>query len=64
MHCGEPMPMSHWSTDACTTSSSHYCIRSRVRFSAPSDIAAPIRQLEVKQQNVSVMMAEVTGVLT
>jgi NADH:ubiquinone reductase (H+-translocating) len=29
---------------------------------APSEIAAPIRQLEVKQKNVSVMMAEVTGI--
>src|SRR3954465_6481110 len=29
---------------------------------APSDIAAPIRQLAEKQQNVSVMLAEVTGV--
>src|SRR5712672_219403 len=29
---------------------------------APSDIAAPIRQLEVKQQNLSVLLAEVTGV--
>src|SRR5690349_8673452 len=27
-----------------------------------ADIAAPIRQLEVKQQNLSVLMAEVTGV--
>src|SRR3954464_3878636 len=29
---------------------------------APSEIAAPIRQLAEKQQNVSVMLAEVTGV--
>jgi NADH dehydrogenase len=29
---------------------------------APSDIAAPIRQLEVKQPNLSVLLAEVTGV--
>ena len=29
---------------------------------APSDIAAPIRQLADKQNNVSVMLAEVTGV--
>src|SRR5258708_27499113 len=29
---------------------------------APSDIAAPIRQLEVKQRNLSVLLAEVTGV--
>src|ERR1700722_8756360 len=29
---------------------------------APSDVAAPIRQLEEKQKNVSVMLAEVTGV--
>src|SRR5215831_13968147 len=29
---------------------------------APAEIAAPIRQLEVKQQNVSVLLAEVTGV--
>src|SRR5258708_37738889 len=29
---------------------------------APSDIAAPIRQLEEKQKNVTVILAEVTGV--
>jgi NADH:quinone reductase (non-electrogenic) len=29
---------------------------------SPADIAAPIRQLEAKQQNVSVLLAEVTGV--
>src|ERR1700745_4309240 len=29
---------------------------------APSDIAAPIRQLEVKQRNLSVLLAEVAGV--
>src|ERR1700676_3214079 len=29
---------------------------------SPSEIAAPIRQLEAKQQNVSVLLAEVTGV--
>src|SRR4051812_6455268 len=29
---------------------------------APSEIAAPIRQLEAKQKNLSVMLAEVTGV--
>jgi len=29
---------------------------------SPADIAAPIRQLEVKQQNLSVLLAEVTGV--
>src|SRR6266702_3922702 len=29
---------------------------------APSEIAAPIRQLAAKQKNVSVMLAEVTGV--
>jgi NADH:ubiquinone reductase (H+-translocating) len=29
---------------------------------SPAEIAAPIRQLEVKQQNVSVLLAEVTGV--
>jgi NADH dehydrogenase len=29
---------------------------------SPAEIAAPIRQLEVKQRNVSVLMAEVTGV--
>ena len=29
---------------------------------APSEIAAPIRQLEVKQRNVTVLLAEVTGV--
>src|SRR6185295_15416758 len=29
---------------------------------APSEIAAPIRQLASKQKNVSVMLAEVTGV--
>jgi len=29
---------------------------------APSEIAAPIRQLAEKQKNLSVMMAEVTGV--
>src|SRR6516162_2615644 len=29
---------------------------------APADIAAPIRQLEVKQRNLSVLLAEVTGV--
>src|SRR6202045_2630001 len=29
---------------------------------SPADIAAPIRQLEVKQQNLSVVLAEVTGV--
>src|ERR1700674_5577673 len=29
---------------------------------SPAEIAAPIRQLEVKQRNVSVMLAEVTGV--
>src|SRR6266705_5037376 len=29
---------------------------------APSELAAPIRQLAAKQKNVSVMMAEVTGV--
>src|SRR3954469_7111016 len=29
---------------------------------APSEIAAPIRQLAAKQNNVSVMLAEVTGV--
>src|SRR5229473_7675084 len=29
---------------------------------APSDIAAPIRQLAEKQKNVSVMLGEVTGV--
>ena len=29
---------------------------------APSSIAAPLRQLAVKQKNLSVMMAEVTGV--
>src|SRR5499426_1598600 len=27
---------------------------------APAEIAAPIRQLEVKQQNLSVLLAEVT----
>jgi NADH:ubiquinone reductase (H+-translocating) len=29
---------------------------------SPADITAPIRQLEVKQQNLSVILAEVTGV--
>jgi NADH:ubiquinone reductase (H+-translocating) len=29
---------------------------------SPGDIATPIRQLEVKQRNLSVIMAEVTGV--
>ena len=29
---------------------------------SPADIAAPIRQLEAKQRNVSVLLAEVTGV--
>src|ERR1700746_433373 len=29
---------------------------------APSEIAAPIRQLEKQQKNVSVMLADVTGV--
>src|SRR6266480_1089925 len=29
---------------------------------SPSEIAAPIRQLEVKQRNLSVLLAEVTGV--
>src|SRR6202034_1347586 len=29
---------------------------------APSDVAAPIRQLAAKQKNVSVMLAEVVGV--
>src|SRR6266481_8205871 len=29
---------------------------------APSEIAAPIRQLEVKQRNLSVLLAEVIGV--
>src|SRR5262249_37144030 len=29
---------------------------------APAEIAAPIRQLEVKQRNVTVLLAEVTGV--
>jgi NADH:ubiquinone reductase (H+-translocating) len=29
---------------------------------SPADIAAPIRQLEVKQQNLSVILAEVTRV--
>jgi NADH dehydrogenase len=29
---------------------------------SPTDIAAPIRQLEVKQRNLSVLLAEVTGV--
>jgi NADH dehydrogenase len=29
---------------------------------SPAEIAAPIRQLEAKQQNVSVLLAEVTGV--
>src|ERR1700677_4199958 len=29
---------------------------------APSDVAAPIRQLSVRQKNVSVLLAEVIGV--
>ena len=29
---------------------------------APSEVAAPIRQLEAKQRNVSVLLAEVVGV--
>src|SRR5215468_5892672 len=29
---------------------------------SPAEIAAPIRQLEAKQRNVSVLLAEVTGV--
>ena len=29
---------------------------------APAEIAAPIRQLEVKQRNLSVLLADVTGV--
>src|SRR5213595_3470401 len=29
---------------------------------SPSEIAAPIRQLELKQRNLSVLLAEVTGV--
>src|ERR1700680_1732485 len=29
---------------------------------SPADIAAPIRQVEVKQRNLSVLLAEVTGV--
>src|SRR5216683_3156947 len=29
---------------------------------SPAEIAAPIRQLEVKQRNLGVLMAEVTGV--
>src|ERR1700742_2686819 len=29
---------------------------------SPADIATPIRQLEVKQRNLSVLLAEVTGV--
>src|SRR5262245_25736544 len=29
---------------------------------SPAEIAAPIRQLEVKQKNLSVLLAEVTGV--
>ena len=29
---------------------------------SPAEIAAPIRQLEVKQQNLNVLLAEVTGV--
>jgi len=33
-------------------------------YLAPSDIAAPIRQLAAKQQNVSVLLAEVVGVDT
>src|SRR5438132_8427254 len=30
---------------------------------SPAEIAAPIRQLEVKQSNLSVLLAEVTGVV-
>src|ERR1700751_170219 len=29
---------------------------------SPAEIAAPIRQMEVKQRNVTVLLAEVTGV--
>jgi NADH:ubiquinone reductase (H+-translocating) len=29
---------------------------------SPAEIAAPIRQLEVKQQNVSILLAEITGI--
>jgi hypothetical protein len=29
---------------------------------SPAEIAAPIRQLEVKQRNLSVLLAEVTGI--
>src|SRR6201988_5288255 len=29
---------------------------------SPAEVAAPIRQLEVKQKNLSVLLAEVTGV--
>src|SRR5580704_16487319 len=29
---------------------------------APSEVAAPIRQLEAKQKNVSVLLAEIVGV--
>src|SRR5215470_13754148 len=29
---------------------------------SPAEIAAPIRQLEAKQQNITVLLAEVTGV--
>jgi NADH dehydrogenase len=29
---------------------------------SPAEIAAPIRQLEMKQRNLSVLLAEVTGV--
>ena len=29
---------------------------------SPAEIAAPIRQLEAKQRNVTVLLAEVTGV--
>src|SRR5262245_38788424 len=29
---------------------------------SPADIAAPIRQLEAKQRNLSVLLAEVTGI--
>jgi NADH dehydrogenase len=41
---------------------SHCCIRWRLRVLSPAEIAAPIRQLEARQRNASVLLAEITGV--
>jgi NADH dehydrogenase len=55
------MPKFSSSIAATTTSFSRSCIKLRRRFSRPSEVAAPLRQLAQQQPNLSVLLGEVTA---